>query len=114
MIVDRTLIEEYPFDGEFYEKTIDTSLPPSQQVETEVVLLSTKCDIQESQKTENDGATNAKFNVYYPFDKEEGVNIKRGVSFRGSMYGVKVEGKVIGVFPTQLGGCGCYIGDMSV
>lgn len=114
MMIDRTLIEEYPFDGEFYEMTVDASLPPSQQVETEVVLLSTKCDIQEAQKTENDGATSAKFNVYYPFDKTKGVNIRRGVSFRGSMYGVRVEGKVIGVFPTQLGGCGCYIGDMSV
>lgn len=114
MMIDRTLIEEYPFDGEFYEMTVDTSLPPSQRVETEVVLLSTECDIQEAQKGESDGATNAKFNVYYPFDKTKGVNIRRGVSFRGSMYGVKVEGKVIGLFPSQLGGCGCYIGDTSV
>lgn len=114
MIADRTLIEEYPFNGEFFEVTVDTSLPPSQRVGKEQILLETKCDIQESQKTESNGATNVKFNVYFPFDKEEGINIRRGVSFRGSMYGVRVEGKVIGVFPTQLGACGCYVGDVNV
>lgn len=114
MIVNRMPIEEYPFDGEFYEKTVDSSLPPSQQIVQEVKILSTKCDIQEAQKSEKNGATNAKFNVYFPFDVKKGINIKRGISFRGSMYGVEVEGKVIGVFPTQIGGCGCYIGDMSV
>lgn len=110
MIIDSTELKEYPFFGEFWEMRVDTSLPPSQREEVKVVLLSTECDIQESQKTDIDGATQVKYNVYFPFDIKEGIPVKRGISFSGMMYGMQVEGKVIGLFPTQLGGCTCYIG----
>ena len=114
MIVNMELINEYPFDGEFFEMVIDNSLPLLERKPVKKVLLTTKCDIQEAQKSESKGATNAKYNVYFPFNKDEGVSIRRGVSFKGSMYGIEVEGNVIGVFPTQLGGCSCYIGDSGV
>lgn len=114
MIIDRELIEEYPFDGEFYEvSVVDASLPPSQREKREVVLLSTKCDIQEAQKSDKEGATHVRYNVYFPFDKDAGVTLKRGISFRGSMYGVNIDGKVVSIAPTQLGGCACYIEDDS-
>lgn len=38
--------------------------------------------------------------------------IKRGMYFRGSIYGYEVNGKVIGVAPSMLGGCSCQIKDL--
>ena len=40
------------------------------------------------------------------------VVIKRGMYFRGSIYGYEVNGKVIGVAPSMLGGCACQIRDL--
>lgn len=40
------------------------------------------------------------------------VVIKRGIYFRGSIYGYEVNGKVIGVAPSMLGGCACQIKDL--
>lgn len=114
MIVDRTEIEEYPFDGSFYDVVINEELPLEEQVEEEVVVLETKCDIQESQKSDSGGNITATFNIYFPFDKEEGVKVRRGMIFRGSIYGMEVNGRVIGVYPSQLGGCACYIKDLDV
>lgn len=38
--------------------------------------------------------------------------IKRGMYFRGSIYCYEVNGKVIGVAPSMLGGCACQIKDL--
>ena len=40
------------------------------------------------------------------------VVIKRGMYFRSSIYGYEVNGKVIGVAPSMLGGCACQIKDL--
>lgn len=40
------------------------------------------------------------------------IAIKRGMYFRGSIYGYEVNGKVIGVAPSMLGGCACQIKDL--
>lgn len=40
------------------------------------------------------------------------VVIKRGMYFRGSIYGYEVNGKVISVAPSMLGGCTCQIKDL--
>ena len=40
------------------------------------------------------------------------VVIKRGMYFRGSIYGYEVNGKVIGVAPSMLGCCACQIKDL--
>lgn len=114
MFIDRNLIEEYPFEGSFYKYVIDTTKPLIEQKEEEVLVLTTKCDIQEAQKSISGGNITASFNVYFPFDKKVGINIKRGMTFKGSIYGMEVNGEVIGVFPTQLGGCVCYIKDYDV
>ena len=114
MYVDRGNMVEYPFDGEFFVKEVDTSLPPSEWEENERIVLSTKCDMQESAKSKSaaSGFISASFNIYFPFNKAEGINITKGMFFRGSMYNMQVEGEVIGVFPTQLGGCAVYIKDL--
>jgi hypothetical protein len=110
MILDRNILQEYPFTGKFYYIDIDESKPLEERVPEEFVLLETPCDIQESQKSES-GSIHASFNIYFPFKKEDGINIKRGDLFVGYMYGMKVDGQVIGVFPTQMGGCEVYLMD---
>ena len=40
------------------------------------------------------------------------VVIKRGMYFKGSIYGFEVNGNVIGVAPSMLGGCACQIQDL--
>jgi len=108
MILDRTLLEEYAYEGEFYriKKTGDGLLDRDEE---EVTVLQTKCDIQESSRSNVHGFANATFGVYFPINKEEKIPIRRGDSFRGSIYGMLVEGEVTGVFPSQLGGCVAYI-----
>lgn len=115
MVVDTSLIEEYPFEGVFYRRHIDMDKPVKERVVEEEILLETICDIQEATTSDNVGVNNAIFNVYFPFDLEEGiVNIKRGDAFRGVMYGVEVNGEIDGLFPSQLGGCKVHIKDFTV
>lgn len=111
MIIDRHETEEYPYDGEFYTTWIDESKPLDQQKEEDLILLKTKCDIQEAQKSDSGNSIKASFNVYFPFDKSVGIKITRGVLFRGNMYGMRVDGMVLGLFPTQLSGCAVYLTD---
>lgn len=113
MYIERDILEEYPFDGAFYTFGIDESKPLDEQVEEEILLFETKCDIQESTSTLAGGANTATFDIYFPFDKKTGVNLKRGDTFKGSFYGVKVDGMVDGIFPTQLGGCAVHLTDKS-
>lgn len=108
--IDRD-IQEYPYHGGFYYYTVDTSLPLDQQVETEVTVLETECDIQEAGSNVTGGITNASFSIYFPFDPSGRMPVRRGHKFRGEMYGMAVDGEVIGVFPTQLGGCVAYLKD---
>lgn len=112
MILDRNILQEYPFDGVFYFMGEDESKPLDQRVEEEIIVLETKCDIQGAQK-EDSGIISNSYNVYFPFDKSKGINIKKDMLFRGSMYGYSIKGaKVIDIIPTQLGGCAVYIRDI--
>ena len=108
MVIDRTLLEEFPYEGEFYRTEV-TGEGLLDREENEVVILHTICDIQESSRSNVHGFANATFGIYFPIDKEQDIEIKRGDSFRGSIYGMKVEGEVTGIFPSQLGGCVAYI-----
>lgn len=112
MFTDRDLLKPYPFDGAFYSYEVDGSKPLDQQAGEEILVLRTKCDIQESSKTDSGGAVSVHFNVYFPFDKASGTSIKRGMTFKGEAYGLEVNGRVKSVFPTQFGGCVCYIEDL--
>lgn len=114
MIVDKNIIQEYPFDGAFYRLEKDMSKPPSQQKAEEVLVMEVKCDIQEAQKSDSSGVFTSTYNVYFPFDKESGVGVEKGMIFKGSFYGVEVEGEVFGLFPTQIGGCAVYLKDRRV
>lgn len=115
MLIDRDLLDEYPFDGSFYKYGVDESKPLDEQVEEEILVLETKCDIQASSKSDASGNITAYFNVFFPFDKDgESITLTRGMKFKGDMYGLEVNGEIISVEPSQMGGCVCYIKDLDV
>ena len=111
MFIDRNEIAEYPYDGTFYtmQKSDADNGDPLAETTEEVVLLNTKCDIQEASKNMSGDAIISYYNIFFPFDKETGIIISRGVKFRGSAYGMNVEGTVVAPIPSQLGGCSVYI-----
>lgn len=105
-------IKEYPYRGEFYFIVIDEDKPLLEQREERVLILSTECDIQEVSHTEGELIT-ASYSVYFPLRGDlSGIN--RGVMFEGDMNGMKVNGKVTGIFSSQLGGLKVYIRDLDV
>lgn len=109
MIIDRHIMQEYPFHGVFYTFGIDESLPADQQQEQEIIILETECDIQGAQKEDSGVISNA-YNVYFPFDKSVRINIRKGINFRGDMYGLAIrKAVVVDVVPNQLGGCEVYV-----
>lgn len=115
MILDKnTLLEDYPFVGAFYQYGVDESKPLDEQEEEEILVLETICDIQTSSKSDAGGNIKSNFNVYFPFDKNEGIKITRGMIFKGVAYGLMVNGRVISVSPSQLGGVECYVEDLDV
>jgi hypothetical protein len=103
----------YPFEGVFYTVTIDESLPLYEQREERVDVLITECDITEASHTTSSNFISAKYSVYFPFNPDDDeVEITIGMKFEADMYGVNVNGRVIGVFPSQLGGIVTYIEDI--
>lgn len=108
--IDRDEVEEYPFDGTFYTTYINRDAPLNQQFEQEVVILETKCDITEASHSRVGDFIKAVYSIFVPFKKGiEEISVQRGQMFRATQYGVKIEGKVEGVFPSQLGGFVAYV-----
>lgn len=102
--IDRDELKDYPFSGVFYKSDVDTSLPLDEQVEQEIVIAEVVCDIQEDANFRATATAKAVYAVYVPFDSDtDVVPVQRGNMFRGYQYGLLVAGKVIGVFPSQLG-----------
>ena len=145
MNMDRRQLNEYPFDGVFYEYKDDKSGGLLNTKVEEVEVLRVKCDIQQTSLLGNAGFLASSYTIFFPLeandsliekesnevteeDAEESlppsqteliddtsykpVVIKRGMYFRGSIYGYEVNGKVIGVAPSTLGGCACQIKDL--
>lgn len=137
MNLDRRKLSEYPFDGVFYEYKEDKSGGLLNTQVEEVEVLRVKCDIQQTSLLGNSGFLSSSYTIFFPLEAnvsliEKGaeeplppskteliddtsykpVVIKRGMYFRGSIYGYEVNGKVIGVAPSMLGGCACQIKDL--
>lgn len=112
MYVDKSTHMDFPYYGEFYRMSIDESKPLNEQVEEKVTVYRTKCDVTESLHSWSNNFIWAKYAVYFPFDKEDGILVKIGDLFEADVYGMTINGKVIGVFPSQLGGITCYIQDI--
>ena len=86
-----------------------------EQIEEEKEIFVTPCDIVEGGHSRSRTFMSADWEVNFPFDKDvEPIVVKRGDTFSGEMYGVLIQGKVMGVFPTQMGGCVAYIEDLEV
>lgn len=101
MITDRFGISEYPFYGVFYSIQQDDSKPLDEQTEEEVEIFSTHLDLAEGNALSNDT-----FKIFFPFDSyNEEIKISVGNLFKGNFDGSVLEGRVISIYPSQLGGC---------
>ena len=113
--IERNILSDYPYHGVFYKKEIDESLPLNQQVEEKVIIYETECDITESSHSWSNNFIWAKYAVYFPYEKDiESIQVKMGNLFEAHVHGLYVNGKVVAVFPSQLGGVTCYIQDTDV
>ena len=121
--IDRNILSDYPFKGRFYRIAIDESKPLDEQVEEEVTVLETECDVTESSHSWSNNFIWAKYAVYFPLkineeieedNIESQVKVKMGDLFEADVYGMRANGKLVGVFPSQLGGVTCYVQDTDV
>jgi hypothetical protein len=113
--IDHNQFQDYPFRGQFFRMGVDEGKPLDQQVEEKIIIFETDCDITESSHSWSRNFIWAKYAVYFPLDKEnDEVVVRLGDLFEANMYGLIVNGKVVGVFPSQLGGVTVYIQDTDV
>lgn len=115
MYTNRDILQDYPHYGYFYTMAVDESKPLDQQQEEKIIVFETECDITESSHSWSTNFIWAKYAVYFPFDPDtDTIDIQLGVLFEADMYGMRVNGKVVGVFPSQLGGVTVYVQDTDV
>lgn len=115
MYIEHNILEDFPYRCQFYRIGVDDSLPLDEQVEEEYVIFETKCDITESSHSWSRNFIWAKYAVYFPFDKDsDDVVVRLGDLFKANIHGLAVNGKVVGVFPSQLGGVTVYVQDTDV
>ena len=113
MYIDFNEISQYPFEGVFYRNVVDNTKPLIEQVEENKEVFRTQCDIVEGRHSRGRTLINADWQVSFPFNKDtEKIVVRNGDIFKGEIYGMLVEGKVIGVFPSQIGGCSVYVDDL--
>ena len=101
--IDRDGTTAFPFSGEFYTSEIDKTGSMTQWKEKETTIAEVVCDIQEDANSLAGATAKARYEVYVPLDDGADVPVQPGHMFRGTMYGLLVAGKVIGVFPSQVG-----------
>lgn len=101
MYTDHNSMTEYPYEGIFYRIGIDDSKPLDEQIEEEIVIFDTTFDM-----TEGGTLSTETFRIFFPFDfLTESLVIAEGNLFKGVIYGAQIKGRVIGIYPSQLGGC---------
>lgn len=101
MYTDHHETEEYPFYATFYHLGVDESKPLDQQKEEKIVSFESVCDMSDQET----GLNNDKIMLFIPFDAYEGnIEIRLGESVEIESYGLIQKGRVLGVFPSQLGG----------
>ncbi|MBO7684819.1 MAG: hypothetical protein J6Y20_04630 [Lachnospiraceae bacterium] len=109
--VSRRRVVDYPYFGQFFEKAEpDLTVPLDQREIVERLVWETKCDIQEVSKAANPVLI-ATFSVFMPFDPNEDIPIRRGMSFSGKMGNIDVSGMVTNVVLSQVGGLVAYVKD---
>lgn len=106
-----------PDDGDLLgDETTEEGKDESADEETdETILLEVKCDIQKTDNLITSGVITMGYDIYFPTPKGDIPDTIKpyvmpnglvpGVRFRSTMYGLKIDGMVIGLFPSQMGGC---------
>lgn len=101
MYIDHYGTEEYPFYATFYHLGVDESKPLDQQVEDKIVSFESKCDISD----QDTGLNNNKITIFIPFNEfDEKLEVRLGEMVEVESYGLVQKARVLGVFPSQLGG----------
>lgn len=101
MYTDHLGTIEYPYYATFYHLGVDDSLPLDEQVETKIVSFESECDISD----QDTGLNNDKITLFIPFNGHEGnIEISLGETVEIESYGLIQKGRVLGVYPSQLGG----------
>lgn len=115
MIIDKDILQEYPFEGEVYRFGIDESKPLDEQVEEKILILATKCDITALGGSYTNDFITDKFQVSMPIDyKTQSVEIHKGDNFAGNINGLEVNGKIIAILPSQLDAVSFVVQDNDV
>lgn len=104
---------DYPYYGRFFTTESDMDAPLLEREEKEVTVYETACDIQEVSKAANP-ALIATFSIFFPFDIENELPVRRGMGFSGDMNGMEVRGQVTNVVLSQLNGCVAYVKDYDI
>lgn len=101
MFTDHFAMKEYPFYATFYHLGVDESKPLDEQVEEKIISFESECDISDR----DTGLNSDKITLFVPFNEYEGnIEIKLGEVVEIESYGLVQRGRVLGVFPSQLGG----------
>lgn len=126
MYFSRKAITEYKFHGTFYTvKTIkpedgdflgdgnlldDMDINSSTDAKTtetpeETILLETECDIEQAAKLINSGTIMADYKVFFPCEVGAKLPIRFNTNFKCEDYAIPINGRVVGLQYSQLGGC---------
>lgn len=105
--------KKYPYHGAFYRYAVDESKPLDQQVEEEILVYETDCNILRRSGLRQANLVVADYNVRFPLelnnnskdasDLYKDCGVRRGYTFKGAFYGITVEGQVEMIEPSQLG-----------
>lgn len=118
MIIERREIKQYPHNGKFFKIVIVQESPLDPPIKKEIILYQGECDIQQSGAMSTPMLTKAGYAIYFTLGEDENgdyeLNIQKGSSFDGDMYGQRVNGRVLGIFPSQLGGVVAYVEDTDI
>lgn len=124
MYYSRT-ITEFPYHGVFF--TVPTKWPEDgdligdgdllgkeddpdtegkeEEASEEIVLLERKCDIQQAAKLISSGTIMADYTVFFPCETGEKLPIRFNTNFRCDDYAIPINGRVVGLEFSELGGC---------
>lgn len=111
MILNRGILSQFPFHGTFF--TVITTTPDdgdllgggSSETVEETILLETECDIQKAAKMFSNGTIMADYKVFFPCEVGAELPIRFNSNFRCTDYAIPVQGRVVGLEYSQLGGC---------
>lgn len=104
MYTDRNAVNPYPYQGYFWDVQEQTTNPDLLNSDPQpVIILETRCDIQESANRYYRNGVVSDYNIFFPFTED--INVVIGNKFTATVHGVSIEGVVVGIFPTELEGC---------